>query len=77
VHDVSASVDRPINELKGFSRVALDPGAVTTVNFIIEEKHLAYYNENSSRWVTEPGDFEARIGTSSRDLKLTGNFSFE
>ena len=64
VHDVKASVERPVKELKCFRKVYLQPGEQQLVELTINEESLSFYDERSLAWKAEPGDFEALIGTS-------------
>ncbi|MBU4433215.1 MAG: glycoside hydrolase family 3 C-terminal domain-containing protein, partial [Alphaproteobacteria bacterium] len=68
VHDVAASVTRPVLELKHFKRVTLAAGAKTTVTFQIAPSDLWLWNLDMKR-VVEPGDFEILVGPNSVDLK--------
>jgi len=74
IHDVKASVDRPVKELKGFQRVQLKPGETKAVQFQITPRDLAYYDEAMDKFIAEAGQFEARVGSSSADIKLNGAF---
>jgi beta-glucosidase len=74
VHDVKSSVDRPVQELKGFRRVVLKPGEVQPVKFTLDRGAMSFYSPSKKEWVSEPGRFEVRVGTSSRDIRLRGNF---
>ena len=64
----SPSVVRPVKELKGFQRVALQAGESKTVKFTIDAEMLKFYNSNLD-YVAEPGEFIVMIGGNSRDLK--------
>ena len=68
IHDLSASIARPVKELKGFKRVHLKSGEQTTVTFNISREQLQFYN-SSLKAVVEPGDFDIMIGPNSRDVK--------
>lgn len=65
------SIDRPEKELKGFTKVELSPNETKTVNMYIEKRDLSYYDENSKDWVADAGKYTVKVGTSSRDIKLT------
>jgi len=67
VKDVVASVTRPLKELKGFQRVALDPGQQKTVTFILKNDQLAFYGLDVKQ-VVEPGMFKVYVGGNSVDL---------
>jgi len=73
VHDVIASVTRPVKELKGFRRVTLEPGASARVTFHLPVNALAFY-DREMRFIVEPGAVEVMIGASSSDIRLTGGF---
>ncbi len=77
VRDVQAAVQRPVKELKGFAKVALQPGEEKTVAFELNERALAYYDPDQKAWVAEPGEFEALIGSSSRDIRLKAKFTLQ
>ncbi|HEU0141272.1 MAG TPA: beta-glucosidase BglX [Bryobacteraceae bacterium] len=64
IRDPVASVARPVRELKGFSRVRLNPGEKRTVSFTLTPRDLSFYNE-SMELVTEPGEFQVWIAPDS------------
>jgi beta-glucosidase len=64
IHDLVASVTRPVKELKGFERISLNPGETKTVTFTITPDKLEFYNEEMKR-VIEPGMFDIMVGSSS------------
>ena len=74
IQDKFASATRPVRELKGFETVDLEPGESKTVEFIINEKLLEFYN-GDNKWVTEPGEFNVFIGNSSQTNNST-SFNF-
>ena len=69
VHDVAASLTRPVRELRGFARVSLEPGQARTVTFTLAAEQLAFVDV-PGRWLIEPGEFRLLVGTSSVDLPL-------
>jgi len=68
VHDLVASVARPVLELKGFERVTLAPGERRTVRFMLGPDAFALWDD-SMREVVEPGQFHIMAGPSSAQLK--------
>lgn len=75
IRDDYSSVPRPVKELKGFSKIWLQPGQTKTVTFTIDTEALSFYDVNM-KWVAEPGDFTIMVGTASDKtdsikLKLT------
>jgi beta-glucosidase len=71
VGDPEASVARPVRELKAFTKVDLDPGEATTVEFALTARDLSYWSTSLNDWALEGGEFELSVGASSRDLRLT------
>jgi beta-glucosidase len=70
VNDLECSLDRPLRELKAFTKVELAPGESTTVSLELHARDLSFYSPARKRWVLESGDFEIAVGASSRDLRL-------
>ena len=77
VHDVKASVDRPYKELKGFQKVSLQPGESKEVSITIDKSALSFYDEATSAWKAEAGQFEALVGNASDNLKLKKAFELK
>ncbi len=70
VHDRESTLYRPEQELKGFEKIFLDPGEKKDVTFSLDTRAFAFYDTASRDWQVEEGDFEIRIGASSRDIRL-------
>ena len=68
IRDLVASVSRPVEELKDFSRIHLAKGETKTENFTINADKLKFYN-SQLQYVCEPGDFEVMVGPNSRDVQ--------
>ena len=64
IHRPTASVTRPVRELKGFSRVTLDPGETKEVVFALGPEELGFYGLDM-KYAVEPGNVEVFVGTSS------------
>ena len=77
IHDRKASVDRPVKELKGFSKVWLEPGESRDVTIAIDNSALCFYDESQSAWRSENGTFEAWVGNASDNLKLKKAFELK
>jgi glycosyl hydrolase family 3/fibronectin type III domain protein len=69
IHDQVSSVTRPVMELRGFSRVTLDPGQSTSVRFTLGGDELSLIDRRMQR-IVEPGRFDVMVGTST-DATLT------
>ena len=74
VGDPSASVPRPVKELKGFARVALDPGETKHVTVALDHRSLAYWDTGGHGWKVDPGRFVVYVGDSSADVPLKAEF---
>lgn len=75
IHDLFASVTRPVRELKDFQQIELQPGETKTLVFTIDEKTIGFYDNNGNR-VVESGDFKVFIGGNSQ-ANLEANFNFK
>lgn len=73
LRDKVGSVVRPIIELKDFQKIKLNAGETKTINFKIDKEKLSFYND-ALEWITEPGDFDVMIGSSSSDIRLKTSF---
>jgi beta-glucosidase len=73
VGDKESSVVRPVKELKGFEKVSLKPGETKKVFFSLDKRAFAYYETAINDWFVEYGEFEIMIGSSSRDIRLSGS----
>ncbi len=62
------ALERAEQELKGFEKIALEAGASKTLEITIPLQELKYFDEKANQWVLEPGTYEFRLGTSSRDI---------
>jgi len=74
IRDVLASVARPVLELKGFQRVALQPGEQRQLTFTVEPDALRMLDANM-KWIVEPGVFRILVGASSKDIRLRGQIT--
>ncbi|MFN2363445.1 MAG: glycoside hydrolase family 3 C-terminal domain-containing protein [Halarsenatibacteraceae bacterium] len=65
-----SQVRRPVKELKGFNKVQLEPGQSKELKFAITAADLSYYEPEIANWLTEAGNYQISIGSSSRDIRL-------
>lgn len=66
IRDVTASVVRPVKELKGFRQLSLAAYEKQTVSFEITKDLLMFYGKND-QLIFEPGEFDIMIGRNSGD----------
>ncbi len=60
---------RPAQELKGFAKVALEPGESREVEIRLNARSFAIYHPDKREWFVEPGRYLLRLGASSRDIR--------
>lgn len=65
IQDVTASLVRPVRELKGFQKIQLKPGQTKEVLFTITEKELSFFDEQLN-FKAEPGLFHVFVGGDSQ-----------
>lgn len=65
-----SKVDRPMKQLRGFSRVTIPQGETRTVTLTLQAADLAYWDVARHAWVVEPGRVEVMVGPSSSDADL-------
>ena len=71
ISDKTKAAIRPVHELKGFEKIALNPGETGTVSFELDKRSFAWFNEAISDWYAAGGEYVIEIGKSSRDIVLT------
>jgi beta-glucosidase len=71
VEPKSPQIDRPIRELKGFSRVDLAPGETKTAQFVLYPRDFAYCDVPGKQWRADAGDYSIEVGASSRNILLS------
>lgn len=71
---VGSRVERAVRDLRAFQRVSLAAGETKTVTLRVPVADLAYFDVAEDRFVVEPIEYVAQVGTSSRDLPLVARF---
>jgi beta-glucosidase len=74
VQEAQPSLPRPMKELKGFEKVTLKPGETKTISIPLDSRAFAYYAPDKHGWVVDAGDYKLVVGSSSRDIRLNGEF---
>jgi beta-glucosidase len=77
VGDPSATIPRPVKELKAFERVVLKPGETRHVSVQLDRRSLAYFNIQSKGWKVDPGRFKLFVGDSSASVPLQKEFTVQ
>lgn len=70
----NVSVAMPQKQLKGFKRISLEPDEIKTVNFSLGADELSYWSTEFDSYLIEKGDYTVRVGGSSHNLPMMGNF---
>jgi beta-glucosidase len=65
IHQRYGSASRPVRQLKGFQRVALQPGESKTLTFPLGKDELQFWSPQTRQWVVEPGTFDIWAGEDS------------
>lgn len=74
--DRYASMTRPVKELAGFKRISLKPGEKKKITFEVFSSQTAFL-DGEMRWKIEKGTIAVEIGSSSRDIRLTGQYKIK
>ncbi|MCH5325478.1 MAG: glycoside hydrolase family 3 C-terminal domain-containing protein [Eubacterium sp.] len=70
VADNTGFAVRPVKELKGFEKIALDAGESKTVTFTLDKRSFSYYHEELGDWYAPTGKYTVMVGKSSADIQL-------
>ena len=73
INDVISSASKPAKELKGYDRVSLNAGETKSVKFRLLPEDLSLYDKDMN-FIVEPGKFAVMVGSSSKDIRLKGEF---
>ena len=73
LRDRFSSMTRPVKELAGFKRIHLKPEEKMQVIFTVKADQMAFL-DRQMRWKVEKGDIDVEIGSSSEDIRLTGEY---
>ncbi|KAI0835106.1 glycoside hydrolase family 3 protein [Hypoxylon sp. FL0890] len=65
----------PVKQLRGFAKPVLQPGESTTVDFALTRRDLSTWDVVAQNWQLQGGDYRIYVGSSSRDLPLTGTLT--
>ena len=65
-----SNIDKPLKELKGFSKVYLKPNETKNVNIIIKKEDLRYFNIKEDRFVLEDGEYNFEVSSNSEKAEL-------
>ena len=69
MQDVTASLVRPVKELKGYKRITLNPGEEKNVSFSLKKQDMGFF-DNMGEYLLEDGLFRIFVGGNSRDTLM-------
>lgn len=69
MRDVTASIVRPVKELKGFAKVTLNPGETQKVAITLEKNRMGFYDDDRN-YCLEDGKFQIFMGTNSKECLM-------
>ncbi|MFZ5368040.1 MAG: beta-glucosidase family protein [Spirochaetota bacterium] len=70
-----SQIYRPLKELKGFTKVFINPGESKEVFIPFDDKTFRYFNTAAQVWDVEEGNYTIMVGSSSRDIHLTASYT--
>ena len=70
-----AEGNEPPLQLKGFSKVMLNPGESKTVEVKLDTRAFSYWSEKTHAWTVAAGEFEVMVGDSSANTPLKANLT--
>lgn len=62
---------RPALELRGFEKIELEPGQEREVDFTLDMRAFAYWNEEIHDWYVDSGEYQIRIGKNAQEVILS------
>ncbi|KAF3906394.1 Beta-glucosidase [Dactylellina cionopaga] len=69
IRDIQSKLPRPNKELQGFTKIELNPGETKVAQILVNKYSVGYYDILIPGWIAEAGEFEALIGSSSRNIQ--------
>ena len=67
----SSATHQPAQQLCAFTKVMLSAGETRTVTLRISPENFRVFDHGAQHWVLEAGPVKLRVGSSSRDIRLT------
>lgn len=68
---------RPLKQLIGFKRTALNIGESKTIQFEVTKDNLHFWDEKTKDWKFRNGKYDFMLGASSDDLRFHKTFTFK
>jgi beta-glucosidase len=71
----SSAPSTPLKQLRGFQKLSLEANQADTASFSLTRRDISYWNTEQQKWVVPSGTYSVNVGSSSRDIRLTGSFT--
>lgn len=76
VADKNGTPQRPVKELKGFTKLSLAPGETKTAELTLSARDLSFYHEELGDWYAPTGNYEILVGHASDDIRVSKELAF-
>ena len=76
ISDLNGTPDRPVKELKGFTKVMLQPGETKSVTLTIDARSLSYFDEKLGDWYAPSGKYQILVGDASDHIMTCTELGF-
>jgi beta-glucosidase len=73
IKHLNSKVERPVKELKGFSRVFLNAGETKSIEITLKASDLAYWDQTTGNFMVEADKVKLMVGASSSDIRMEKN----
>lgn len=77
IEKLETEIVRAKQELKGFKKISLAPGKRKRISIPLERRDFAYYDAEFGNYLVEPGAYRVKVGSSSRDIRLSGELTLK
>ncbi|MFP4418311.1 MAG: beta-glucosidase [Chitinispirillaceae bacterium] len=77
ISSTSSNIKRPPKELKGFSKLFIEPGVKRRAEISLVPQDFAYWDSDSHSWFVDQGEYEIFVGASSKDIRLSESVTVE
>jgi beta-glucosidase len=75
IQAMNPSIERPVKELKAFTKVELKAGESKSVILRLKSNDFAYWDVKSHDWKVDPGIYNLLLGSASNDIKQTAKIT--
>ncbi len=77
VGDLKCTAPRPVKELKGFSKIYLEPGEEKQIVIELDRSAFSFWHPEKREWTVEPGEFKISVGSSSESILLEKTIKYK